>query len=70
MADLVLRKRANGRYALQLRDHGPAETTYFDLAIVDWRTALAITDAGAPAWLHPSEKPSIKSLFDDGALHE
>lgn len=56
MADLILRpsglpERANRPWSLQLRDHGPAETSYDTLCRVDDDTARAIVWAGAPSWL-------------------
>lgn len=56
MADLILRptglaERLNKPWALQLRDHGPAETDYDTLCRVDDVTAQRIVAAGPAFWL-------------------
>lgn len=58
MPDLILR-RANhgGKVHLELRDHGPAETSYRTIATVSYETALEIAQAGAPYWLFGEPDP-------------
>lgn len=52
MADLILRPTGRaGKFSLQLRDHGPAETAYWTLATVSYETAQVIAQAGSPCWL-------------------
>lgn len=52
MADLILRPTGRGgKFFLQLRDHGPAETSYLTLAMVSYETAREIAQARAPYWL-------------------
>ncbi len=56
MVDLILRpsglpESMNKPWSLQLRDHGPAETTYETLCRVSDETAQAIFEAGGAFWL-------------------
>ena len=58
MADLILRPTGRaGRFALQLRYHGPVETDYLTLANVSYETALEIVGAGPAFWLHGAPDP-------------
>lgn len=71
MASLILRpsglpERVNRPWSLQLRHHGPAETSYDTLARVDDDTARAIVDAGAPSWLFG--EPDWKARADARGL--
>ena len=60
--DLILRPAnkyvTEKPWALQLRDHGPAETDYYTIAFVNDEVARAIIRAGACYWLFgdPDEK--------------
>ncbi len=61
--DLILRPSTVHKdkpYALQLRDHGPADTEYYTIAHVSLPTALEVVDAGKPFFLYgdPREEPS------------
>ena len=54
MADLILRPSTHisGKpWALQLRNHGPAETEYLTIARVSDKLAREIIRAGAAFWL-------------------
>ena len=54
MADLILRPSSfykDRPWALQLREHGPAETEYHTIAHVGEQTARAIVAAGPAFWL-------------------
>lgn len=67
--DLILRPSGlphpTRTWALQLRDHGPAETDYHTLARISLRTAQAVVDAGAPYWLFgaPEDRGPAEAEF-------
>lgn len=67
MTDLILRPSSKGPefYALQLRDHGPAETDYHTIATVREDVARAIISAGAAFWLF-GDPDAMKEAMNDG----
>lgn len=66
--DLILRPHGPYKFSLELRNHGPAETEYYEIAKVSDEMARNIIEAGAPRW-HLG-KPDWNKRFNEMMLAE